>query len=174
MAEGYFDFVAGVGLSAANLEDYCERQSAMRFASAAARDAALATIKTEGMLAYLKDVHSLTQYNSTGTWDVVWVSTAWIAPTLINSWTNTGSGLTTAGYRKVGDAVFIKGSVGGGANGNSAFLLPVGFRPVEQWEFANSINIAAAGVFHVKIDGNVVPSAGGTARVALNCCFSLV
>ena len=58
MAAGYKDFVAGTVLAAADLEDYCELQSVMRFASAAARDTALSAVKTEGMLAYLLDVNT--------------------------------------------------------------------------------------------------------------------
>lgn len=63
MAEGYHDFVAGEDLTAANLEDYCEAQSIMRFASASARDTALSAIKAEGMFAYLKDVNTITVYS---------------------------------------------------------------------------------------------------------------
>lgn len=63
MAEGYRDFVAGETLTAGNLEDYCQNQSVMRFASAAARDAALSVVKTEGMCAFLEDTNCLTVYS---------------------------------------------------------------------------------------------------------------
>lgn len=51
MAAGYKDFTAGAVLAAADLEDYCQNQSVMRFATTAARDTALSSVKTEGMLA---------------------------------------------------------------------------------------------------------------------------
>ena len=57
MAAGYKDFTAGAVLTAADLEDYTQNQSIMRFASASARDTALSTVKTEGMHAYLIDVN---------------------------------------------------------------------------------------------------------------------
>lgn len=63
MAQGYKDFTAGAILTAADLEDYNQNQSIMRFASAAARDAALSVVKTEGMRAYLIDVNCETVYS---------------------------------------------------------------------------------------------------------------
>lgn len=62
MAQGYKDFTAGAILTAADLEDYNQNQSTMRFASAAARDTALSVVKTEGMRAYLIDVNTETIY----------------------------------------------------------------------------------------------------------------
>jgi hypothetical protein len=63
VAQGYKDFTAGAILTAADLEDYCENQSVLRFASAAARDAALTTVKVEGMMAYLVDLNVMTVYS---------------------------------------------------------------------------------------------------------------
>lgn len=70
MAQGYKDFTAGAVLTAADLEDYNQNQSVMRFANAAARDAALTTVKTEGMMAYLIDVNTVTVYNGSA-WSTV-------------------------------------------------------------------------------------------------------
>lgn len=70
MAEGYHDWAAGEDVTAANLEDYCQNQGIMRFASAAARDTALSVVKTEGMFAYLKDVNTLTVYTGSA-WSTV-------------------------------------------------------------------------------------------------------
>lgn len=70
MAAGYHDFIAGEGLTAANLEDYCQNQSIMRFANAAARDSALTTVKTEGMFAYLVDTNTVTVYSGSA-WSTV-------------------------------------------------------------------------------------------------------
>lgn len=55
---------------------------------------------------------------------------AWIAPTLINSWANFGSGFETAAYLKdpLG-FVHLKGVITGGASTTVAFVLPAGYRP---------------------------------------------
>ena len=94
MAAGYKDFTAGSALAAADLEDYCELQSAMRFASVAARDAALASVKTAGMLAINTDLNQLAIYDGTG-----WVILAEPAQT----WTPTITGITTTSGTWVAD-----------------------------------------------------------------------
>jgi hypothetical protein len=51
-------------------------------------------------------------------------------PAFTNSWANFGGGRTTAGfYLDKESVVHLKGSIGGGASGTSAFTLPVGYRP---------------------------------------------
>lgn len=70
MAQGYKDFTAGAVLAAADLEDYNQNQSIMRFASAAARDTALSVVKTEGMCAYLIDVNTVTVYTGSA-WSTI-------------------------------------------------------------------------------------------------------
>lgn len=70
MSAGYKDFTAGAILTAADLEDYNQNQSIMRFASAAARDAALTTVKTEGMMAYLIDLNVMTVYSGSA-WSTI-------------------------------------------------------------------------------------------------------
>lgn len=69
MAAGYKDFTAGATLAAADLEDYCELQSVMRFASTAARDTALAGVLTNGLLAYTTDTSTRWRYTGSA-----WVS----------------------------------------------------------------------------------------------------
>ena len=67
MASGYKAFVAATVLDAADLTDYCSSQAVMRFANAAARDAALTvSIVKEGMIAYLQDTNVL-QVNTDST-----------------------------------------------------------------------------------------------------------
>jgi hypothetical protein len=67
MASGYKAFVAATVLDAADLTDYCSSQAVMRFANAAARDAALTvSIVKEGMIAYLIDTNVL-QVNTDST-----------------------------------------------------------------------------------------------------------
>jgi hypothetical protein len=62
---GYLVFTAGQVLTAAQVNTYLNQQTLMVFASAAARDTALASVKAQGMIAYLKDVHLLTVYTGT-------------------------------------------------------------------------------------------------------------
>ena len=67
MASGYKAFTAATVLDAADLTDYCSSQAVMRFANAAARDAALTvSIVKEGMLAYLQDTNVI-QVNTDST-----------------------------------------------------------------------------------------------------------
>jgi hypothetical protein len=67
MASGYKAFVAATVLDAADLTDYCSSQAVMRFANAAARDAALTvSIVKEGMVAYLQDTN-VVQVNTDST-----------------------------------------------------------------------------------------------------------
>ena len=131
MAQGYHDFVAGEVLSAANLEDYCQNQSTMRFASAAARDAALAAVLTEGLRAYLIDLNVETVYSGSA-----W-STQGPVHGALTSFTFTASQSTTptwttnaATYQRVGrdihgDAIAtVASGTGTGAN-DVVITLPV-------------------------------------------------
>ena len=54
--------------------------------------------------------------------------TAWTNVTFQNSWANMG-GYQAVQYRKVGDMVQMRGMMGSGTMGQTAFTLPVGFRP---------------------------------------------
>lgn len=103
MATGYHDFTAGETLTAANLEDFCMKQSVMIFASAAARDSALAAVLQEGMFAYLLDVNGLTIYSG-ATWSTVGpvhgALTSW-TPTITQSGAVTKT-VTHGTYQRVG------------------------------------------------------------------------
>lgn len=69
---GYQEVVAGTaGLSALANETW-SKQVVMRFATAAARDTALATVKTAGMVTEQLDTGQVTTYNGTA-----WVVTGW-------------------------------------------------------------------------------------------------
>jgi len=52
--------------------------------------------------------------------------TPWTTLVLQNGWVNQAG---TAQYRKVGDMVQMRGTVGGGTAGTNVAILPVGFRP---------------------------------------------
>lgn len=70
MSGGYLDFTAGSVLTAAQLEQYCELQGILRFASAAARNSALSAVLEEGLFAYLVDTNTLTVYTGSA-WSTV-------------------------------------------------------------------------------------------------------
>jgi hypothetical protein len=90
---------------------------------------------------------------------------AWIAPTLINSWVNLGSGNETAGYLKdpLG-FVHLKGVLASGASVTNAFVLPAGYRP------------GATGLYAVIGGGNTpalcqINTAGNVELVATSTAF---
>jgi hypothetical protein len=67
-------------------------------------------------------------------------ASVWTAPTFLNGWSNYSTAVyQQAGYRKIGDQVFLRGLVKGGTLG-VIFTLPVGFRPVLIEHFAVSSN----------------------------------
>ena len=107
MATGYHDFVAGEALTAANLESYCELQSVMQFASAAARDTALASVKVQGTQAYLLDVKCVTIYSGSA-WSTVGPVhggfRGW-TPVVVQGVTATATFPFTPGYSQVGRRV---------------------------------------------------------------------
>jgi len=71
MVAGYREFVTGEVLTAANVDDFLAKQSVMKFADAAARDAALGTAVAggnalrEGMVAWLDSDDELQAYDGT-------------------------------------------------------------------------------------------------------------
>ena len=54
--------------------------------------------------------------------------TAWTNATLQNNWVNLGGSYSPAGYRKIGDIVYLRGTVKTGTLGVPMFTLPVGYR----------------------------------------------
>jgi hypothetical protein len=80
----------------------------------------------------------------------------WTAPSFENSWVNCPSSwdCTTAGYRKVGNQVFIKGFVQNGSVDATIFTLPAGYRPSKWHEFAIVSN-GGFGLIGVGSDGSV-------------------
>lgn len=52
----------------------------------------------------------------------------WITAALANSWANA---LGTWGYRLIGNRVYLRGDINGGANNSSPFTLPTGYRPAQ-------------------------------------------
>ncbi len=110
-----------------------------------------------------------------GNYIVGFVDSGWIAPTLLNSWTNFGAGFQTARYRRIGtQQVEIQGLVTGGTGpASTVFTLPTGFRPPATLVFATIANNAIARL-DVQSDGLVRWALGGTnAFLSLNCVFHL-
>ena len=66
---GWREWVAGEQLTAANMQDYLQDQSVMRFADASTRTTALSGTLTEGMISYLDDTNSVEVYDGSS-----WVS----------------------------------------------------------------------------------------------------
>lgn len=101
------------------------------------------------------------------------VDAGWFTPTLLNSWTNFGSGFQTARYRRLPSGqVEIQGLVAGGTGPlSTVFTLPVGYRPAAALVFATIANNALARL-DVEADGDVRWVLGGTnAFLSLNCVF---
>jgi len=89
---GYKSFTSGSVLTAAQVQGYLQDQSVMKFATAAARDAALPT-PAQGMTCFLADSSSLYSYNGAA-WAVVPVSSYYIlnsSPTITASTTFTNA-----------------------------------------------------------------------------------
>lgn len=86
---GYKVFASGAVLTASQVQGYLQDQAVMKFASASARDAALAS-PTEGMVCYLADSSSMFAYDGTS-WVVIPAVSQFISNT-----TNTISSPTAA------------------------------------------------------------------------------
>jgi hypothetical protein len=130
MAAGYHDFASGEVLTAANLEDYCQNQSVLRFASAAARDTAVSGILTEGLMAYLIDTNSMCVYSGAA-WSTIGpvhgTLTAW-TPTVTQSGSVTVT-VTEGTYQRIGRRITATAQLtvtGSGTGGNGIVVsLPV-------------------------------------------------
>lgn len=93
------------------------------------------------------------------------------APTLLNSWVNTGGAYKTASYTTFSNLfgqkmVMVNGTVQGGSAGTIIFQLPVGLRPTGRIEFATG-----GGIYNcVIVDsaGNVTCSVKGSGDVSLD------
>lgn len=102
---GYRDWVAGDVPTATQFDTFLQEQTVMRFATAAARDAALSTVKAEGMVTYQLDSNTVTVYTG-----AAWVqlgnaiTVGWTAYT--PTWSGTlGTGSLTGAYRQISDVV---------------------------------------------------------------------
>ena len=81
---------------------------------------------------------------------------AWLAPTLNAPWANYGEVFATAGYRKEGARVELRGVVKGGAGGSVVLALPTGFRPAAQRIFITLSDAGAPTRMDVRANGEVL------------------
>jgi hypothetical protein len=92
---------------------------------------------------------------------------SWIAPTLLNSWVNYGGGTTPAGYYKDSfGIVHLRGLIKDGTLASAAFVLPAGYRPVNQEDFCQ-ITSGGAGRCLIYAAGSVIPQTGGNSWYSL-------
>jgi hypothetical protein len=91
-----------------------------------------------------------------------------IAPTLINSWANTGGANLNAGYWKDPfGMVHIHGIISGGAASTVAFVLPVGYRPGGLQNYP-TIQAGAASFLSIDASGNVNISGTGNCNMSIS------
>ena len=75
-----------------------------------------------------------------------------IAPTLVNSWVNTGGNNAPAGYVYTVDGnIRLKGNISGGLTGTVAFTLPAGYRPYSIMNY-----VVFGGSVLIEPDGRVI------------------
>lgn len=92
----------------------------------------------------------------------------WLAPTFINAWVNYGGSDATAAYYKDDfGLVHIRGRIKSGTIGQTAFVLPAGYRPDQPLRLAVDSN-GAHGVITIGTDGTVTPSVGTNTDVSIN------
>ncbi|WP_057919629.1 hypothetical protein [Lysobacter antibioticus] len=86
---------------------------------------------------------------------------AWQTPTLNAPWTNYGDVFATAGYRRDGGRVQLRGLVKAGAGGTVIFVLPTGFRPPAQQIYTAVSDSSVPARVDVKANGEVLVSQPG-------------
>lgn len=94
----------------------------------------------EGLFAWVKDIDALAVYLGSA-WSFI-SGGAWTAMSMSNNWVNYdagGAGFNSAAYRKVGDIVYLRGSIkrstGTPAGGELIYSFPTGTRPPEDLLF---------------------------------------
>jgi hypothetical protein len=91
--------------------------------------------------------------------DTAWTNVA----VFTNSWVSSGSpSFAAAGYRLVGNRVYLRGAIKTGTIGLAAFTLPVGYRPTATLQVPcqsnnayGSVQIASTGVVTPNVGSNV-------------------
>lgn len=99
-------------------------------------------------------------------------SRGWVTVSpLQNSWVNWGTPFETAGFRKIGDIVYLKGVIKDGTVPSTAFTVP--FQPLQQTVFpvhtaTSGLGSYPLGRVDVDVDGHVIVQQGGNGYVGLS------
>jgi hypothetical protein len=124
---GFQDFAALDVLSASDVDEIM-RQTTMRFASAAARDSALAGNLEAGMLAQTTDTQIYWRYNGSA-W-IGWLSPEYSFSVLTGSNVTIGNGTFVGSYQYAPDGIRIRwrlafGTTSSFNGGNATWVLPI-------------------------------------------------
>jgi hypothetical protein len=81
----------------------------------------------------------------------------WIAPTLQNGWVDFGTGFATAGYRKIGNQVMLRGVIKGGTTtiNTVLFTLPAGYYDSTGHHVFNCLNNGESIRVDIRDNGDV-------------------
>ncbi len=82
---------------------------------------------------------------------------AWQVPAYTNSWVDFGGGYAPMRYRRNSDKTELYGALKSGANGTTAFTLPVGYRPAEAL-FGPIVTSGGIGYLTISAAGLVAPT----------------
>jgi len=91
----------------------------------------------------------------------------WITATMANGWVPFQAGYGDPQYRKIGDIVYLRGTVALGTIGQSAFTLPDGYRPPATL-LLSTVSSDLFGQMRVFLDGQVIPQTGSNIWFSLN------
>lgn len=90
------------------------------------------------------------------------------APTLLNSWANSGGANLVAGYWKdAWGVVHMQGTITGGADGSIICTLPSGFRPTATVSLPVYASARSYGYVTIDSSGNVTAASVGVSTVSL-------
>lgn len=168
---GYKLFTAGAVLTAAQMNTFVNEQTVMVFATSAARDAALTSVKAEGNLTYQLDANSLTVYSG-----AAW-STIGPIHGALTSFTPTitqGVGVTftinTSTYQRIGRMVLFQGlyaitSAGTPANAVVITLPVTGLAAGNMWTGTGLIQDVSAST---QFPGSLVNASTTTYNIGSN------
>jgi hypothetical protein len=107
---GWRDWVAGEQLTDANMQEYLQDQSVLRFATTAARTSALAGVVSEGMVSYVDAENFLSVYDGSN-----WLrvgsdnATQLVAGIVYGQTLTSGTGHLKLGYQAGGTATATSG-----------------------------------------------------------------
>ena len=111
------------------------------------------------------------RYYYNGIWSewVIYEETEWQeVSNFLNGWVNYGESFSTAGYKKNGKLVYLKGLIKSGTIGANAFRLATEYRPTATRIFSGIANSGTLAEIRVEKSGYVTITRGTTAWVSLD------